>query len=122
MADVALADLAAAQSAILTPGVTYYLSLNTADPGSTGASEGTGFTRQPITFGTPTSASPSIQASTDNQAFTNMPGSVTYTNFSVWTAASAGSYLRGGALGSAIIPPAGATVTVATGAITFQAS
>jgi hypothetical protein len=122
MGDVALAELAASQSAIIVAGTTYYLSLHNGDPGATGASEGTGLTRQPITFGTPTSASPSVQASTNAQSFTSMPGSVTYTFFGVWTAVTAGTYLRGGQLATSITPPSGSTVNLATGQTTFSAS
>lgn len=124
MPDIDVADLAAAQSAVLVAATTYYLSFNTADPGNTGASEGASLTRQAITFGTPTSASPSVQASTDAQSFASMPGGATYTYFSVWDAATAGNYKRGGALtpSGGITPAAGSTVTVAIGAITFDAS
>lgn len=104
-------------------GTTYYLGLNTADPGTTGASEVSGgsYARQAITFGTPASGS---QASTDSQSFTGMPaesGGVPY--FSIWTAATAGTYLAGGTtsgLSGAI--SAGATISFATGAVTLTVS
>lgn len=119
MADVSNANLDAAQNAIIVPSTTYYLSLNTADPGTTGASEGAGLTRQAITFG---SSSSGTQASTSAQAFTSMPGSATYTFFSVWSAVTAGTYERGGSLSASITPPSGSTVNVASGGITFTAS
>lgn len=121
MADVAVAQLVAAQDAAIVPSTTYYLSFNTADPGTTGASEGSGLTRQAITFGTSTSAAPSVQSSTNSQSFTSMPGSATYTYFSVWTASTSGSFLRGGSLTSSITPTTGSTVTVSTGSITLSA-
>ncbi|MCU4184030.1 hypothetical protein K6U06_06635 [Acidiferrimicrobium sp. IK] len=122
MSQVPAAALAAAQAAIVTAGTTYYLSLNTADPGATGANEGTGLTRQAITFGSPTSATPSVQSSTDSQSFPGMPGGATYGYFSVWTAATGGSFVRGGQLNTAITPAAQSSVTVATGQIYFQAA
>lgn len=105
------------------PATTYYLSLHSADPGTTGASEITGgsYARQAITFGTPASGS---QASTNSQSFTNMPaeaGGTPY--FGLWSAASGGTYEGGGTtsgLSGAI--SAGSTVSFATGAVTLSVS
>ncbi len=115
MPDTPSAGLVAGQTAIVTPGTTYFLGFNTADPGGTGASEGTAG-RQSIVFAAPSGGT---QTSTTAQAFTNVPGSQTYTYFSVWTAATAGTYVRGGQLFPPITPPAGSTVDVAAGGITF---
>lgn len=119
MADVSSANLDAAQNAIIVPSTTYYLSLNTGDPGATGANEGSGLTRQTITFA---ASSGGTQASNSAQAFTSMPGSVTYTYFSVWSALTGGTYERGGSLSASITPPSGSTVNVASGGITFTAA
>jgi hypothetical protein len=118
MADLATASADAAQNAILVAGTTYYLSLHTADPGATGANEGTAG-RQAITFAASSGGS---QASNSAQSFTGVPGGQTYTNFGIWTASSGGTYKRGGLLGSSITPPAGSTVSVQSGGITFTAS
>jgi len=99
-------------------GTTYYLGLCTAAPGSTGANTTT-LTYQPITFGTPSGGS---QASTNAQTFSSVPGGVTYTDFSIWTAASGGTYIAGGALASSITPSAGSNIDIAIGGIVFTAS
>lgn len=105
------------------PTTTYYLSLHTATPGTTGASEVTGgsYARQAITFGTPASGS---QASTNAQNFTSMPAEGSGTPyFGIWTAATSGTYLAGGStsgLSSAI--SAGATVSFSTGGVTLSVS
>lgn len=67
-----------------TSGTTYYLGLCTAAPGASGEST-TSLPFQAITFGAPSAGS---QASTDSQTFSGVPGSVTYTDFSVWTGQS----------------------------------
>jgi len=118
MANVAAAELDAAQDAIIAAGTTYYLSLHTAAPGETGASEGTDG-RQAITFA---ASSGGTQASNDAQTWASAKGSQTYTDFGLWTAATSGTYLRGGPLTSSITPPAGSEITVASGAITLTAS
>lgn len=102
------------------PATTYYLSLHSANPGTTGANEisGGSYARQSITFGSPSSGS---QASTSSQSFTNMPaeaGGTPY--FGIWTASSGGSYVAGGStsgLSGAIA--SGQTVQFAIGAITL---
>jgi hypothetical protein len=91
-----------AQNAVLVPGSTYYLALHTADPSTTGASEGTDG-RKSITFA---SSSGGTQASNSSQS---------------WSALTAGTYLRGGALTSSITPGSGAIISVASGAITLTA-
>lgn len=103
------------------PSTTYYLSLHTADPGTTGAHEVTGgsYARQAITFGSAASGS---QASTDSQSFTGMPaeaGGCPY--FGVWSASTSGTFECGGStsgLSGAI--PSGATVTFSTGGVTLS--
>lgn len=107
-----------AQNAVLGAGTTYYLSLHTADPGTAGSSEGSDG-RKAITFGASSGGS---QASTNSQSWSSAVGGQSYPYFGVWTAATAGSYLRGGTLTSTITPAAGATISVATGAIVLTAS
>ena len=90
------------ETAVLTPlTTTAYVSLHTADPGNTGASEvsGSAYARQgPITFANagnnPTVASNS--AIVTFPAATGSWGTVSY--FGVWTAASGGTFQGSGAL------------------------
>lgn len=123
MSDLPAAQADAMLDAAFVPSTTYYLSLHTATPGTTGASEVTGgsYARQAIVFG---SASAGSQSSTDAQSFTGMPaesGGVPY--FGVWSASTSGTYLGGGAtsgLSGAI--GSGATVAFAIGAVTLAVS
>ena len=118
MTDVASAELDAAQNAILATSTTYYLSLHTGDPVGTGAHEGTDG-RQAITFN---ASSSGTQTSSNGQTWLSVAGGQTYAYFGIWTAASSGTYLRGGSLTSSITPPAAAEVVFASGAITLTAS
>jgi hypothetical protein len=118
MPEVSNASKDAAQNAILSNVTTYYLSLHTADPVGTGASEGTDG-RQAITFA---ASSGGTQASSNAQNWASAVGGQTYSYFGVWTAASAGTYLRGGPLTANITPGAGSQIQVTSGQITFTAT
>ncbi len=125
MARLSTTGANAAANAILANGTTYYLSLHSADPGTTGASEITGgsYARQVIQVG---AASGGVVTSTDAQTFSGMPAEASGVPYvGIWTAATAGTYLWGGAnsgtSGSANIP-AGATVTFAIGSVTGTVS
>jgi hypothetical protein len=118
MSDVPNAGLDAAQNAIVSDATTYYLGLNTGDPGQTGAHEG-GDGRQAITFAASSGGS---QASDDAQNWSSAVGGYTYTNFSVWSASSGGTYVRGGALTTSITPGAGQPIQFISGATVFTAS
>jgi hypothetical protein len=115
MPDVSTASADAAQNAILVAGTTYYLGLNTADPGATGANEGTDG-RQAVTFAASSGGS---QPSNDAQTWSSAAGGHTYTYFSIWTAATGGTFIRGGALNQSITPAAGGSISFASGAIVF---
>ena len=117
MARITTAEADVAQNAAIVPSTTYYLSLHTADPGTTGAGEGTDG-RKSITFA---SSSGGTQSSSSAQSWPSAVGGQTYVYFGIWTAATSGTYLRGGTLTS-ITPSAGSTITVASGAITLTAS
>ena len=97
-----------------------YEGLNTGDPGTTGANEVSGgsYARQSVTWG---SASAGTAVTTNAQNFTSMP-SCTCTYMSWWSASSAGTYEGGGALGSSLTVPSGATVAVAIGAASVAMS
>src|SRR5215471_20997525 len=107
MARISTAQADVAQNAVLSSATTYYLSLHTADPGATGTGEGTDG-RKAITFAASSGGS---QASSNNQTWAAAVGGQTYQFFGVWTAATSGTYLRGGTLTS-ITPGAGATINV----------
>ena len=98
-----------------------YVSLHTADPGITGASEvaGGSYARVAVAWGAPSGGS---VANTGALAI-NLPASTTATYFGVWSASSAGTYYIGGALSPSVTTGASAgAVTVAIGALTVSAS
>lgn len=112
--------------ALFVTSTVYYLGLNTADPGTTGASEVTGgsYVRQAITFAAASSGSKASGGADAAQSFTGMPveaGGCPY--LSIWTASTAGTYLGGGTtsgLSGAI--SAGSTINFASGAVTLTLS
>ena len=97
--------------------LTISASLHTTTPGYTGAAEVSGgsYARQAFTAGLPATG---VKTSTDAQNWTSMP-SATVGYFGFWTASSSGTWLGGGALGSSLTVPSGATVAAAIGAITL---
>lgn len=83
----------AAVEAVLTPNVTYYLSLNTGPPGQNGANEAA-VTRQPIVF----TLSGQVLVSNANIVFTDVPAASSgYPYLSIWSALTGGTYEGGGA-------------------------
>lgn len=117
MARLPVAGENAAGNAVLAAGTTYYLSLHSADPGTTGASElsGGGYARQAIVFSTWASGS------TSNNAAISVPnaGTTAVTHIGIWSAATAGTYVTGAPLASSVTA---ATVTFASGAVSFSES
>lgn len=93
-----------------------HLSLHTADPGTTGASEVTGgsYARQAITFA---AAAAGVSASNVVCTFAVMPA-VTVTHVGLWTADVAGTYLWRGVMSVSKALDAGDTLEFASGAIT----
>lgn len=97
-----------------TTNVLAFVQLNTADPGTTGASEATS-TRQSCTWNTAASrAKTNVTALT----FTGQSGSTPNTHFSTWSAVTAGTFGISGALSSSVTA---ATITVAAGALSLGA-
>ena len=120
MADMSTTARNNALKGVLVPGTTYYLSLHTATPGTTGASEITGgsYARKSIVFATPTTGS---EASNTAQTFTTMPAKlIKYVG--IWSAATSGTYYWGGALTANVTVPAGATLKFASGSVTASIS
>jgi hypothetical protein len=89
------------------------VSLHTADPGETGASEATGgsYARQSASFGAAASGAIANDAAI---SFTAMPAA-TITHVGVWDASSAGNFLWGGALAASKTTNSGDTFTIPTG-------
>ena len=87
--------------------ITPYVSLHTADPGLTGASEVSGgsYSRTAVTF---SAASSGATSNTGAVTFTSMPA-VTVTHVGIWDAASGGNFLYGDALtnGSQVVNAGG---------------
>jgi hypothetical protein len=76
-----------------------YVSLHTADPGTTGASEATGgspaYARKSITWNSPTFSS-GTETITSSVAVTFDVPAGTYAYFGLWDASSGGNYIMGG--------------------------
>lgn len=118
MADFPATSSNTAIAALLPSASTFYLSLHTADPGTTGASEVTGgsYARQAIQFNAPSNGT---ATSSTAQSFTAMPAESGNLWIGIWSAASGGTFLWG-ASAAAVTGPvaAGATVNFAIGAVT----
>lgn len=96
-----------------------YLSLHSADPGTTGASEitGGGYARQAITWG---AASGGTATNTGALSFT-VAAATTVAYVGVWSAATTGTYYVGAATTSVTFNQAG-TASVAASALTLAAA
>jgi hypothetical protein len=113
-----------ANQALATTGWAY-VSLHSADPGTTGASELTGgspaYARVAVTWNTASGGSV-----TNSSSLTfNFPASTTAAYFGIWSASTAGTYYIGGALngGTPIVNGTSqGTITIAASAITVTAS
>lgn len=99
-----------------THATAHFVSIHTADPGDSGANEFTGYdgTRKAATFGAPASKS---SVTTDAQEFLNFVSEQTITHFGVWDAATAGTFIWGGALEASKLVPIGETLRFAAGEI-----
>jgi hypothetical protein len=118
---VANASTTAENSALSSLVGTYiYLSLHSATPGTTGASEISGgtYARVSVTWGTPASGS----VSNTNTLTVNVPASTTVAFFGLWSAATAGTYGIGGSLSSSQTFNTAGTYTIAAGGLTLTAS
>jgi hypothetical protein len=97
-----------------TTNVAAFVQLNTADPGTTGASEATS-TRQACTWNAAASRS---KTNSTALTFTGQAAGTAVTHFSTWSAATAGTFGISGALASSVTA---ATITIAAGALTISA-
>lgn len=120
MAD--LSNTAADLAGTAITNVAAYLSLHTADPGTTGANEVTGgsYVRQSITWNSWASAA---TTSSNGQTFSGMPSEAGNLWIGTWSASTSGTYYWGGASAAVTGPiPSGGTVTFASGAVSGAVS
>ena len=98
-----------------------FVSLHTADPGTTGASEVAGGSYARVAVSWNAASGGSI---TNSGSLTiNLPASTTAAYFGIWSAVSAGTYYIGGALSPSVTTGSSAgTVTIASSALTISAS
>ncbi|MHB1472412.1 MAG: phage tail fiber protein [Dermatophilaceae bacterium] len=94
-----------------------WVSIHSADPGTTGANEATGGGYARLSVGTWPAAASSSLTWTGNLVFSLPVGTWTY--FGVWSASTAGSFVVSGPLGSAITTKTPNTITLS--AITIPA-
>lgn len=92
-----------------------YVNLNTGATGSTGANEMSGSTRQACTWNNAASGS---KTNSSSLSFTT-PGTTAASNFSTWSASTAGTFGIGGALSSNVTAT---SITAAAGALTLGSS
>ena len=109
-----------ANQALSTTGWSY-VSLHTADPGTTGASEVSGgtYARVAVTWNSPSGGS----VSNSGALSINLPASTTASYLGVWSATTAGTYYIGGALSPSVTTGASAgVITIASGSLSVTAS
>lgn len=103
-----------------TSPATVYLSLHSADPGDTGASElaaTNGYARNACAFDAPSGGA---CLNTDAEVFTASGGDwLAATHFGIWDASTAGNCLYSGALASPRTIADGETGTIAAGALSI---
>lgn len=97
-----------------------FISLHTADPGTTGAAElaGGGYGRLLETLG---AAAAGSKTTASELLFTNLPGAA-ISHFGVWTAVSGGIFLWGGALDAVENVPVGDSFRFPSAQLTFFVS
>lgn len=107
---------------VLVPGTTYYLSMATATPGTTGTHEGVSITRGAIKFGTPTATG---KQKSSTAATVKVGTKAKYPYLMVWTAATGGTCLWSGTNTSTwktTTVPATTTVKFAAGTVSAKIS
>ncbi len=106
----------------MTAPTTPYLSLHTADPGTTGASEVTDgtYARQNVTAAFPAASSGSVS----NDVAITYPAATTgftATHYGIWTAVTAGTFIHGGDISPDKAVGAGEQAQFAIGTLTITA-
>jgi hypothetical protein len=105
----------AAITAVTAAATTYYVGLHNGSPGNTGANEVSGgsYARQTIQFAAASSGS---MASSTAQNFVSMPAT-TVDHFTINSTLATSSQITGGATSASLTVPSGATVAIASGAL-----
>lgn len=93
-----------------------YLTLCTADPGTTGANEGSGITRVNVTSSFPAASSASV-ANDVAITLTSLPAG-TWTHIAIRDASTGGNFIRGFALSASRTTSSGDTLEFAIGELT----
>lgn len=124
MARLPVAQQNAMLDAAFVTATVYYLSIHSADPGTTGANEITGYTgnRPAITFLAASGGSKVSGGASPSQTFAAMPAEAGGVPFAgVWDAASGGTY-KGGmpTTGLAAAVLSGSTITFALGQVSWN--
>lgn len=96
-----------------------FISLHTADPGTTGASEVSGgsYARQTVSWGSPSSGT---VANTNIITFSVPTGTIAY--FGLWSLVTAGVYQVGGQLSASVTFASTGNYTIPVGGLTMTAS
>lgn len=98
-----------------------FISLHTADPGTTGATEVTGGTYVRVAATWNAAAGGAVTNS--NALSINLPATTTASFFGIWSASSAGTYYIGGALSPTVTTGGSAgVVSIAIAALSIAAS
>lgn len=103
-------------------GANVYLSLHTADPGLTGASEvaGAGYARQACAFADDGGDGTGTNSGTVTVPVPSAGGPYAVTHVALWDAASGGNCVAGGALSGTVNAAAGSSLQWTAGQITLQ--
>lgn len=118
MARASQAAGVAAIQAVLPAAGTWFATLHNADPGTSGAAELAGITRQTYTASAGTAAIPSVVSNT-NAITIPTSGAAAANYIGIYDASTAGNYRIGAALAS---PVTATSITIAVGAAQFSAS
>ena len=98
-----------------SPPTAVHVSLHTADPGATGASEMAGGLYARSTNAIASFAAASGKANTSNASITVTAAAATATHWGLWTASSGGSFLVGGTLSPSVVCSNGLAVVIPSG-------
>lgn len=113
MARTSQAASIAAIQAVLPSAGSWWITLTNTDPGTTGATELPGITRQTFTASAGTAAVPSVVSNTNAITIPNT-GATQANYWAIYDAVTAGNYRTGGALNSSVTA---ASITIAVGQI-----
>lgn len=114
---IANADANSALDTAIVASTTYYIQLHTGHPGAAGTTSiATESTREAVTFG---SASAGVKTSTLTALWSSVAATETYAYFTIWTAASAGTFKWSGTISGGGVT-AGQDFEIASGNMTLS--